>query len=156
MTPDGLISHLGGPFEGKLGDWVAWKEAGLEDRLRLLNEGVPPEEQVYLYGDPAYTVAYGIMGAYKAQLGNPLDTTLEALNSHMSSLRVSVEHGYGKTASLWSFNTHPRNMKMGLSPVAGYYMVSVLFTNIHTCMHGSQTSKQFGINPLTFDRYLQL
>ena len=49
MTPNGLISYLGGPFEGRMGDWAAWKATGLEDIIRQLNDGVPPEEQAYLY-----------------------------------------------------------------------------------------------------------
>lgn len=34
-TPDGLISYLVGPFEGKLGDWAAWKQSQIEQHLRV-------------------------------------------------------------------------------------------------------------------------
>ena len=155
MTPDGLVSHLGGPYEGKLGDWAAWYASGLEVLLRNLDEGVPQDQRAYLYGDPAYSSAYGITGAYKAPANAPLNVVLQAMNAHMSSLRISVEHGFGKTSALWQFNTHDRNLKMGLSPVAGYYMVSILITNIHTCLYGSQTSEKFQCNPLPLHVYLQ-
>src|SRR5437764_13851570 len=111
---------------------------------------------MYLYGDPAYTLSYGIIGAYKAQPNHPLNFTLRAVNTHMSSLRVSVEHGFGKTSNLWGFNTHGKNMKIGLSPVAGYYMVSILLANIHTCLYGSETGDRYNCHPPTIDVYLHL
>ena len=95
MTPDGLISHLGGPFEGKMGDWAAWHLSEIEEKLRLLDEGFADDDRIFLYGDPAYTAAYGIFGGYKAPAGEPLNLAL--MNAHMSSLRISVEHGFGKT-----------------------------------------------------------
>jgi DDE superfamily endonuclease len=33
-TPDGLIVSLAGPFEASLGDWAAWYESEIEDKLR--------------------------------------------------------------------------------------------------------------------------
>ena len=32
-TPDGLITFLAGPFEGKLEDWLAWRQSGVENIL---------------------------------------------------------------------------------------------------------------------------
>jgi len=37
MTLDGLVSHLGRPFEGRLGDWAAWTETDIKSRLRQLH-----------------------------------------------------------------------------------------------------------------------
>lgn len=99
MCLDGLISHLAGPYEGKLGDWSAWKASGIQEILRKVHAG-SDLDQLYVYGDPAYTLSYGVMGGYKAQPSRPLN---QAVNAHMSSLRVSVEHGFGKINSLWQF-----------------------------------------------------
>ena len=77
-----------------------------------------------------HTPYYMELGAYKAQPNHPLNFTLRAVNAHMSSLRISVKHGFGKTSNLWGFNTHGKNMKIGLSLVAGYYMVSILLAYI--------------------------
>ena len=156
MTPDGLISHLGGPFEGPMGDWAVWCETGLENRLRILDEGVQNEDWLYLYGDPAYTASYGIIGPFKADVGRPLNVALREMNAHMSSLRISVEHGFGKIMQLWQFNGHEKSLKIGLSPVAGYYIVAVLLANIHTCLRGSQTSTKFHCNPPPLQVYLSL
>lgn len=76
-TPDGLMSHLAGPWEGRVGDYRMYLDSGLQDRLRAVNRnevGVDDEERrLYLYGDAAYGLSYGCMSAYKAQPGRPLN-----------------------------------------------------------------------------------
>jgi hypothetical protein len=114
------------------------------------------EDRLYLYGDPAYGLSYGILSAYKARPRQPLNPILKAFNAIMSGHRISVEHAFGKTMMLWSFNGFKNDLKVGLSPVAAYFMVAVLFTNIHTCLHGSQTSKQFNCPPPSLETYLAL
>src|SRR5437763_13769483 len=114
MTPDGLISHLGGPFEGPMGDWVVWRETGLENRLRILNEGVQGEDWLYLYGDPAYTASYGIIGPFKANVRRQLNIALHEMNAHISSLQISVEHGFRKIMQLRQFNGHENYLKIVL------------------------------------------
>jgi hypothetical protein len=156
ITPDGILSHLAGPFEGKLGDWAAWVDSGVEKILRELHEGLSEDERLYLYGDPAYTVSFAIMGPYKARVGHPLTESKKAINAHMSSLRISVEHGFGKIMNLFSFNGYRRGLRIGLSPVGSYYMMAVLLANIHTCLQGSQTAEKFGIDPPSLDDYLRL
>src|SRR5437764_14362309 len=96
------------------------------------------------------------LGAYKAQPNFPLNQTLKALHAYMSSLRVSVEYGFGKTSNLWGFNTHGKNMKIGLLLVASYYMVSILLVNIHTHLYRSETRDRYNCYPLTIDVYLYL
>ena len=167
MCPDGLISHLAGPYEGKLGDWTAWKVSGIQDVLREVHSNASEEpdeqnpdkqnqvrDQLYVYSDPAYTLSYGVMGGYKAQPSRPLNPVLQAINAHMSSLRVSVEHGFGKINSLWQFLDYSRGLKIGLSPIGAYYMVAILLTNIHTCFRGSQVSKKFNCLPPDLQEYL--
>jgi hypothetical protein len=39
---------------------------------------------------------------------------------------VSVEHGFGKTMNLWSFNGLKRKLQVGLSPIAACFMVELL------------------------------
>ena len=75
------------------------------------------------------------------------------MNAIMSEVRVSVEHGFGKVMQNWSYIGFRNGLKIGLSPVGAYYMVSVLLTNIHTCLRGSQTSAQFEINPPSLEEY---
>jgi hypothetical protein len=70
-----------------------------------------------------------VISAYKARPGRPLDPILQEVNATMSSLRISVEHSFGKTMMLWSFNGFNGDLKVGLSPVAAYFVVAVLFSN---------------------------
>jgi DDE superfamily endonuclease len=57
-TPDGMLFHVFGPFEGRRHDMHLYAESGLDDVLaeRLLIEGA----QYHLYGDSGYssTVSY--------------------------------------------------------------------------------------------------
>lgn len=153
-TPDGLISHLAGPCPGSKGDWGMYMSSGLQQRLRTINAAQNAEERFYLYGDPAYSVTYGIISAYKALSGQRLNPVLREVNALMSSLRISVEHSFGKTMNLWSFNGFKNDLKIGLSPAAAYFIVSVLFSNIHTCIHGNQTSIRFNCQPPSLYDYL--
>jgi len=103
-----------------------------------------------------YTLSYGIVSGYKATVGTPLNPVLKAMNAQMSSMRVSVEHGFGKTMSLWSFNGYKGGLKRGLSPVAGYFMVAVLLSNIHSCLYRNETCDRFYCDPPSLSTYLSL
>jgi hypothetical protein len=109
-----------------------------------------------LYGDPAYTLSFGIISAYKAAPRQPLSLVLKEINAHISGMRVSVEHGFGKTMNLWSFNGFKTNLMIGLSPVAGYFLVAVLLSNIHSCVYCNQTCHLFHTNPPSLHDYLLL
>ncbi|RPA92523.1 hypothetical protein L873DRAFT_1709331, partial [Choiromyces venosus 120613-1] len=75
-------------------------------------------------------------------------------NTHMSSLCISVEHGFTRLMMLYGYNGFKMSLKIGLSPVVAYFIVSVLFCNIHSCFHGNQTSKKFHCNPPSVHSYL--
>jgi hypothetical protein len=153
-TPDGLMSHLAGPWPGHRGDWGMYLASGLQNKLRRLNARENPEDHCYLYGDPAYALSYGVISAYKARPGRPLDPILHEVNTAMSAMRISVEHSFGKTMMLWSFNGFKGDLKVGLSPVGAYFVVAVLLSNIHSCVYGNQTSQQFNCAPPSLHDYL--
>lgn len=149
LTPDGLVSHLTGPYTGKESDWIAYKNSGIVTWLRELHEPQPDANQLYIYGDPAYSLSYGVLSSYTALPHRPLNPLLAEVNAHMSSLRISVEHGFGKLMMLWGFNSYKMGLKIGLSPVAAYFMVSILLCNIHSCFNSNQTSEKFRCQPPT-------
>ncbi|RPA88630.1 hypothetical protein L873DRAFT_1907381, partial [Choiromyces venosus 120613-1] len=60
-TPDGLIASLIGPFEGKFGDWMVRKGSGIEEILHEIFDEDTEESRVFLYGDPAYSLSFGII-----------------------------------------------------------------------------------------------
>ena len=72
----------------------------------------------------------------------------------MSRCRIAVENGFGKVSSLWRMGQFGANLQPGNSPVAAYYSVAVLLTNIYSCLRGRRTC--FGLVPPTLDDYLRL
>ncbi|PWW74668.1 hypothetical protein C7212DRAFT_209305, partial [Tuber magnatum] len=109
-----------------------------------------------LYGDPVYALSYGIVSRYKATPGSPLDPTLKAINAHMSSVDVSIKHGFGKIIYLWSFIGFKGNLKSSLSPVAGYFLIAVLLSNIHSCFYRNKTCDCFPCDLPSLSNYLLL
>ena len=116
MTPDGLVSSLFGPALGPEGNWKLWNDSRREFKLRSLFSGVPDLEIFYLHGDPAYSLAYGIMGPYQARRLTPEQI---ATNVEMSSLRIVVEWGFGNVLNQFSYGEQKRNQKTGkVSPLS--------------------------------------
>jgi hypothetical protein len=154
LTSDGILSSLAGPEEGSVGDWKMWKECGLEERLRTLFHQIPEEQRLYIYGDPAYSGGFGIIGAYKASVNRALTDDEKHFNKRMSQLRIAVEHAFGITQQQWMYNGFKYGLRLGASPVAGYYLVSTLLTNCLTCLRGSQITDLFNLEPPTLEMYL--
>lgn len=119
MTPDGVVSHLSQPYMSREGDWFLYQLSDLDQKLRQLNRagGDLPGQRVYIYGDSAYYRSYGVIGAYGALPGRPLNDILKAINTHISGMRISVEHRFLKILMLWNFNGY-KKLKAGLSLVA--------------------------------------
>ncbi|KAF8219992.1 hypothetical protein L208DRAFT_1426958 [Tricholoma matsutake] len=106
MLPNGIITHLYGPFEGHCNDNYLLTESGLLEQLAQFafwedfDENVPHEEYTeeytfQIFGDPAY------------------------------------EYGFGIVANTWPSLNAAWKMKMQVysSPVGRYYRVGVLLTN---------------------------
>ncbi|RPA78918.1 hypothetical protein BJ508DRAFT_241067 [Ascobolus immersus RN42] len=156
VTPDGLV-HMAGPWLGPTGDWRMWQESGMETRLRELFKDTNPEDRLYLYGDPAYYPGYGIMGPFRAEGGRNFELTKdqEAANVVMSGQRIVVEWIFGIISRYWTFTAFKRSNRVGLSPVAAYYLCAALLTNIHTCLRRrNQISDKFDLEPPTLKEYL--
>jgi len=66
-----------------------WKECGIQNKLRgLFGPNTQPNEMLYIYGDPAYTLSYGILAPFR---GNNITARQNAMNVEMSSARIVVE-----------------------------------------------------------------
>jgi len=96
VIPNGLISSLIRPFEGKANDWKMLKVSQLQNRFRKLFAG---HKTLYLYGDSAYNCSYSILGAYKHYRGRflLLKEQFEA-NRRLSTVRIAVEHAFRHVA----------------------------------------------------------
>ena len=174
---NGLISSLYGPEIGPKGDWKLWQNSGLEEILRRIfrasshplrqpstdsstsSELLLREEWkiLYLYGDPVYAPSFGILGPYRAGGRRSLTAQEQATNIKMSSYRIVIEWGFANILNQFTSVEWKRNQKIGLSPIAVNYVVSVLLYNCQTCLRGrNQISDQFGngIPPPSLETYL--
>lgn len=142
VTPDGLIASIYGPFEGRCGDWAMFKESGLQEKI--INSAFDSTgDQLYVYGDKAFYLEEGVIGAYRARRNIGLSAAESIFNSYMAKQRMAVEWGFGKVTQYFEFTNLRKNLKIGLSPAAAYYFTSVLLMNCHTCYFGSKTGKSF-------------
>jgi nuclease HARBI1 len=85
-TPDGILFHVFGPFEGRRHDMHLYSESGLDGILgdRLLIEGV----QYYIYGDSGYMLLSYLITPFS---GVNLTAEQALFNKKLSRARVSVE-----------------------------------------------------------------
>lgn len=148
VTPNGLISNLSGPFEGKRHDSTMLHESGLLNDLRRVafHNGQP----LCLYGDPAYPLGVHLQAPFK---GNNLTPHMELYNKSMSEVRVAVEMLFGNISNYFKFIDFKRQMKVNLSPLGKIYFVCALLENAQTCLYGNQVSHMFGIDPPSLNDY---
>ena len=128
---------------------------GLQENLRAVKAGRRPAHALYLYGNPAYSTVYGIMGPYKNYPGRPRTAAEDQFNKIMSELRIEVEHGFAIHQNVWAWNGFHLGLKI-CQGAAICYTVSVLLSNIWTCIQGNQTSLRFACAPPALEDYLQM
>lgn len=157
VTPDGLVSSLMGPFIGLYGNWKMVESSGLEKKLREVNGGRRPALALYLYSlDPAFCSVYGIMGPYKNYPGRLRTAAQNQFNEIMSKLKIEIENGFAIHQNIWTWNAYHLGLKVSQGG-AICYAVSVLFSNIWTCLRrGNQTSLRFACSPPVLEDYLML
>lgn len=150
VSPNGMICHLFGPVEGRRHDAFMLAESGLLPKLeRRLNK--PNGEPYVIYGDPAYPVRRHILAPFR---GARLTPDEERFNKDMSTVRISVEWGYGKIVRYFAFLDFNKNLKVLLQPVGKMYVVGAILANCHTCLYGSQTGDFFDLDPPSLETYL--
>lgn len=149
VTPDGIISHLFGPIAGRHHDMHVLGQSQL---LKILAEA--PFKDFLLYGDPGYTCADGLTCPCK---GSDIDPVEQLFNSRMSSVRISVEWGFGRVTNLWAFLNYAPQQRALQSPIASYYKVAILLTNVRTILdEGNIISTKFNLSPPTLQSYLHI
>ena len=126
-------------------------ESGL---LNLLQENAYSQtgRSMCLYEDLAYPHRVHLQSPYRNAEISP---QMQDFNKSTSSVRVSVEWLFGDIANYFRFMDFKKNLKIGLSSVGKFYIVSALFRNALTCMYLNQTSKFFGVEPPTLFEYFQ-
>jgi nuclease HARBI1 len=122
-TPDGMLFHVFGPFEGR--DMQVYAESGLDDVLgdSLLIGGI----QYHLYGDSGYALRPYLMTPFE---GAALTTDEALFNKRMSKVRVSVE---------WAFKDIKKYFSKTLFPGRWYFQELLR-------VHGTWQVACFGIS----------
>lgn len=149
---DGIIRMLWGPMLGRRHDTAMLGESGLMAQLQQWCND-PAGNAYYLYGDPAYQISPWMLTPYKGLLS----PAQQAFNTAMSSVRVTVEWGFGKIVALWPYVDYAKKQQVGLSAagLSKQYAVAGILTNCHSCFYGNSTSKYFGVKPPSLRSYLQ-
>jgi DDE superfamily endonuclease len=88
-TPNGMLFHVFGPFEGRRHDMHLYADSGLDDVLgdSLLIGGI----QYHLYGDSGYALRPYLTTPFE---GAALTTDEGLFNKRMSKVSVSVEWAF--------------------------------------------------------------
>lgn len=109
-------------------------------------------ETYVVYGDQAYGIRDLLLCPYPGQV---LNNVQQEFNRSMSLVRQAVEWGFQKIISLFAFLDYKKNQKLLLQDVETMYKTSVILTNCHTCLYGSETAQYFNINPPNIEEYLR-
>ncbi|XP_070379835.1 uncharacterized protein [Dermacentor albipictus] len=149
MCANGIVCDLAGPYLGHRHDAGILRESGLYEKLLQLMQG----NTFTIYGDPAYPLRPLLMRPYA---GARLNEQQQEFNTAMSTVRQSVEWGFGKTISLFAFLDYKKNQKVFLQNVPQMYKVATILTNCHTCLHGNQVAMFFHLRPPPLKEYLVL
>jgi len=135
--------------EGKKHDAGMLADSGL---LQLLQQHAlsPNGQPMCIYGDPAYPLRVQLQTPFRNMALTP---QMQAFNTSMSSVRVSVEWLFGDIVNYFKFIDFKKNMKIGLSNVGKIYIVCAILQNALTCMYGNLTSEYFDLPPPSLQDY---
>lgn len=145
-SPNGIIYHLFGPYEGRRNDNHLLRESGLKDGCLV------HAPEFCIYGDPVYSVSTVLQSPF-----SNLDITEKekTFKKAMASCRECVEWGFADIIRLWAYLDYKRGQKLLNAPLGMEYRVAVLLTNIHICLYGSETSHYFKCFPPLLSEYLK-
>ena len=99
VTPDGLITHLYGPMEGRRHDAGILPDTGLLPALRQ-HMNAPDGQSYALYGESAYPISPFLQKGYQ---GAALTPEQVQFNANFSRLRMAVEWAFGEVDTTWGF-----------------------------------------------------
>lgn len=152
VLTNGLIGRLDGPFIGRRHD------AGIVHLSKILTEMrtfLTNNDGSYwaVYGDAGYTNQKFIKVGFKNF--KTLTRMEKDFNKLMSTMRVSVEYGFGKIVQQFAFLDFKKTQKQYLSPLKEMFYVAAFLINCQSCLRGkNQISDIFGSYVPTLQEYL--
>ena len=148
-APDGTFVHFFGPFSGNRTDEFMYGEINLEAMWKAEEFTDDDGKEYFVYADCGYTSGYGILAGWKEATG-----IFRRSNYIWSKQRISVEWGFGAVKSLWKMLSFRYLQKPQRSRVSVWYLVCIILTNCHMCLHRSQASLYFDCKPPNIEEYL--
>src|SRR5947209_13980768 len=131
-----------------------WKRSGCEDRLRNLRDLVGEGRRLYVYGNYAYRLVFGLMGPLEHARGRRfLSHHEKRFNATLATCRIAVENAFGYVQQHWTYLTFAKGLRSGDQPVAAYFATAVLLSNALVCLRGCAISKRFNMPPLSVEAY---
>jgi hypothetical protein len=152
VAPNGLIANLYGPVEGRRHDSRMLLMSSLLEKLQQHSYS-PTGEVLCLFGDSAYPHRVHLQRPFLRR--HVLALNEQEFNRSMSRVRVAVEWVFGDIANYFKFVDFKKNLKIGLSAVGKFYVVSALLRNALTCLYGNTTSMYFHVVPPSLNEYFQ-
>jgi nuclease HARBI1 len=134
-TPDGMLLHVFGPFEGRRHVIHLYAESGLDDIVgeSLLIGGI----QYHLYGDSGHALRRYLITPFE---GAALTMEEALFNKRISKVRVSVEWASKDIKKYFSHIAVPRKMALSRTPAGAWYLKTCLLWNFRCWLEGSPTS----------------
>jgi len=141
VTPDGLISHLFGPVDGRRNDSFLWHESNLPQILQQ-HAHAPDGTPLQVYGDPAYSIGRFLISPYQ---GARIGYDQRQWNRRMSRVRIVAEWAFKEMVNTFGFLDYVKNQKLLLQPVGVQFCVAALLHNAHVCLHRPQVTQFFNL-----------
>lgn len=154
-APDGMIMLALGPTCGRHNDHFVQNSYAISNMIensqqpRLLAN---PNAALLVAGtDKGFHEENCVQPMYNRRRNTP---AMRAANRICSSIRVSNEHDIGRISNTFKGIDYHRQQFAGLQPLGVDYRVAVFMTNCLNALNHSQTSKYFGLAPMSLEQYL--
>lgn len=152
-TPDGIVAHLSGPYHGAQHDTTMYKISRLQATLLKRVKDVAGNNMC-LFGDQGYENSPVLLVSFPGK-DHELTEGQRAFNMAMAEVRAAVEWSFGHTLQSISYTELKKTQRSLFSAVHLQYTISVLFSNIHSCITQMNASVgKFGVLPPTLEEYL--
>ena len=106
-----------------------------------------------LYGDLAYAQSIYLLGGFRKP---PAGSDKAMFKRHMSSVRITVEWGFGDIVDEWKFLDFCSAMKIFEMPIGKFYTNGAFLSNICNCLYGNKNQQYLGAIQLSLDEYFDL
>lgn len=147
FAPNGMFYHWFDGPAGKENDKFFIRESKLNYVLAMCQVG--QAIQYWAYADKGYGHDTHVRSAFKRADFNKI-----IRNLIMGRSRVSIEWGFRKINRVCPLLKAVDKMKIQHVAVSKRVRVAALLTNLHTCLHGSQTGLYFDCRQPTLQQYL--